>query len=139
MTLVVLYEGCPESYGSNCSFSRGNIFNVENSTSWLSAQTTLYSLGLEENLGYTDNGQFGFDTVSLGTGPQLQFQLVAGIANVNLWLGIFGLDPSPANFSNLNNSPANVRPSFMSTLVNDAIIPSTAWGYTAGAYYRESF
>jgi hypothetical protein len=132
---VVLSEGCPEFYGSNCSFSRGNIFHVENSTSWLSAHTTPFALGLEENLGYSDNGQYGFDIVSLGTGPQLQLQLVAGIATSDFWLGIFGLDPSPANFSNLENP----RPSFISTLVNDAIIPSTAWGYTAGAYYREFF
>ncbi|KAG4436710.1 hypothetical protein IFR05_007824 [Cadophora sp. M221] len=43
------------------------------------------------NLGYTGNGQFGYDTVSLGHpnsgGPSLSKQVVAGLATPDFWLG----------------------------------------------------
>lgn len=132
-TWVVLSPGCPTSYGSNCAFNRGGIFNVDNSTSW--ANIALYELDLELNLGYTGNGQFGYDTVTLGYpnsgGTKLSNQIVAGFAANDYWLGQFGIDPSPSNFSTLNDP----QPSFLWTLRNQSLIPSTSWAYTAGASY----
>ncbi|KAG0649371.1 hypothetical protein D0Z07_4122 [Hyphodiscus hymeniophilus] len=133
-TWVVVGQGCIQSYGSNCAFNRGGIFSVENSTSWV--DIGLFSLELESNLGYTGNGQFGYDSVTLGYpnsgGITLQKQVVAGLAAPDFWLGSFGLDPTPSNFTNLNDP----QPSFLWNLVNESLVPSTSWGYTAGAYYR---
>lgn len=132
-TWVVLSPGCPSSYGSNCAFNRGGIFSVDNSTSW--ANIALYELDLELNLGYTGNGQYGYDTVTLGYpnsgGTSLSKQVVAGLATPDFWLGQFGLDPAPSNFTTLDDP----QPSFLWTLRNQSMIPSTSWAYTAGAYY----
>jgi hypothetical protein len=134
-TWVVINLGCPDNYGKNCAFNRGYIFDVDNSTSWTNIST--FELDLELNLDYDGNGLFGHDVVSLGYplsgGPQLSNQIVAGIAAPDFWLGIFGLDPAPSNFTNLNDP----QPSFLWTLVNEFMIPSTTWGYTAGAYYSK--
>lgn len=134
-TWVILSAGCPTNYGSNCAFNRGGIFGVDNSTSW--ANIALYELDLEMNLGYTGNGQFGYDTVTLGYpnsgGTQLSKQVVAGLATPDFWLGQFGLDPAPSNFTTLNDP----QPSFLWTLRNQSMIPSTSWAYTAGASYSK--
>ncbi|KAH7336109.1 aspartic peptidase domain-containing protein [Rhexocercosporidium sp. MPI-PUGE-AT-0058] len=134
-TWVVLGPGCPASYGSNCAFNRGGIFSVDNSSSW--ANISLFELDLERNLGYTGNGQFGYDTVTLGYphsgGPSLSKQIVAGLAAPDFWLGHLGLDPSPSNFTTLNDP----QTSYLWTLKNQSMIPSTSWGYTAGAAYLQ--
>lgn len=64
----------------------------------------------------------------------ITFGRIAGIAAPDFWLGTFGLDPDPNNFTTLNDP----QPSFLWTLVNQSMIPSTSWGYTAGAHYSES-
>jgi hypothetical protein len=134
-TWVVLSQGCPSQYGSNCASNRGGLFGSANSTSWI--DIGLFELDLELNLGYSGNGLYGYDTVTLGYpnsgGPQLKKQIVAGMAVMDFWLGSFGLDPAPNNFTNLNDP----QPSFISSLVNQSLIPSTSWGYTAGAAYRQ--
>jgi hypothetical protein len=82
-TWTVINLGCPDSYGKDCTFNRGYIFDVENSTSW--TNTSMFELDLEKNLGYNGNGLFGHDVVSLGYpqsgGPQLLNQVMANIAN----------------------------------------------------------
>ncbi|TVY52547.1 Candidapepsin-8 [Lachnellula cervina] len=131
---VVVPQGCPDKYGSDCAKNRGGIFTVENSTTW--TNIGLYTLELETNLGYTGNGQYGHETVSLGYpgsgGPSLDNQNVAGIAAPDYWQGVFGLDATPSNFTTLNEPQA----SYLATLRNQSRIPSTSWGYTAGAAYR---
>jgi hypothetical protein len=111
-------------------------------------------LGLEDNLNYTGNGEYGFDTVGLqiqnSGGPTLNHQVVAGKAskpllfvslhcpNWNLGIvtkdfmfGVFGLGPKPTNFSDFNDP----QPSFMWSLRNQSIIPSASYGYSPGAAY----
>ncbi|KAL8748476.1 MAG: hypothetical protein Q9184_007278, partial [Pyrenodesmia sp. 2 TL-2023] len=95
-------------------------------------------LGLEENLGYSGNGRYGYDTVALGwegsDGPSLEHQVVGGIATKEFYLGAFGLNPRSTNFTNFTNP----IPSFLSTLKNQSIIPSLSWAYTAGNQYRSN-
>ena len=83
------------------------------------------------------NGEYGRDIVTLGYpgsgGPSLPQRVVAGIAAPDFWLGIFGLDPAPSNFTTLNNP----QPTFLDTLHEQCSIPSLSWGYTAGASYRK--
>jgi hypothetical protein len=63
----------------------------------------------------------------------LVFYRVDGTAAPDFWLGTFGLDRAPNNFPMLNDP----QPSFLWTLANQSMIPSTSWGCTAGAHYSE--
>ena len=65
-------------------------------------------------------------------GPSLDQQIVAGIATKNFYLGVFGLNPRPTNFTNYNHPVS----SFMSNLKEADLIPSLSWSYTAGNQYR---
>ena len=138
-TWVVVPQGCTSSDPLNCATLRGNEFISSQSSSWKQNNVTAdgtFTLGIETNLGYTGNGEFGYDTVALGWqgsgGPSLEQQIVAGIATPEFYLGLFGLNPRPTNFTNFNDPV----PSYMSTLKQRSMIPSLSWSYTAGNQYR---
>ena len=63
----------------------------------------------------------------------MKTQNVAGIASPDFWLGIFGLDPAPSNYTTLNDP----QPNFLWSLNDTNVIPSTSWAYTAGATYSK--
>ena len=115
--------------------SQSNGFASNASSTWVAKG--IYQLDIETDLGYTGNGDFGFDTVGLEVensgGLTLTNQLVAGIATEDFLLGQFGLGPKPANLSSLEHP----IPSYMQTLADQDLIPSLSFGYTAGAKYRE--
>ena len=79
---------------------------------------------------------WGNDTLGLGIqgsgGPTLQNQIIAAYATEDFYLGIFGLNPSSTNFSQTDQG----RPSYLTTLKNQSLIPSLSFGYTAGNQYR---
>ncbi|KAF4624771.1 hypothetical protein G7Y89_g13401 [Cudoniella acicularis] len=138
-TWIPIAGACGPTDPVNCTQLRGiqngstTGFNTNASSSWLLAN--IYSLGLEDNLNYTGNGEYGFDSI----GPGLQdnslsigHQIVAGIVTNRFMLGIFGLRPKDMNFMDSNNP----QPSFMSSLRNQSLIPSLSYGYSAGASYR---
>ena len=133
-TWVVLPQGCTPKDPSNCEISRGGFFHSEQSHSWI--QNGTFSFGLESNLGYDSRAEYGFDTVALGwqgsDGPSLQHQIIAGIATKDFYLGLFGVNPRPSNFTNYDD----MVPSFMSNLKNKSIIPSLTYAYTSGNQYR---
>jgi hypothetical protein len=54
-TWVIIGLGCPSFYGSNCNSSRGGVFDPASSTSWTNISN--FELDLEQNLGYTGNGE----------------------------------------------------------------------------------
>ena len=98
-TWAVLPEGCTADDPSNCGQLRGGLFRPNESTSWTPNTRSPYgngtfALGLEENLDDSGNGEYGYDTVSLGWqgsgGPSLDQQIVAGIATKEFYYGIFG-------------------------------------------------
>jgi hypothetical protein len=142
-TWAVAFEGCTTSDPSNCFDLRGRLYNYNASSSWepnLSNLTSdIYPLGLEASLGYTGNGRYGFDNITLGWqgsgGPMLKNQTLAGIAAKDFYLGIFGLTPRPSNFTTFNDP----IPSYMENLRSENLIPSTSWAYTAGNQYRKPF
>ncbi|OCL08205.1 acid protease [Glonium stellatum] len=142
-TWVPVPDGCLSSDPSNCGTLRGVYpFNGQQSTGFQYNQSStwkligLYDLMLEQQLNYTGNGIYGLDTVGLmlqnSGGLSLTGQVVAGIATKEFYLGIFGLGPKPANFSNFDYP----QPSFMHTLKEQDKIPSLSYAYTAGASYR---
>lgn len=108
-------------------------FNFNKSSTW--KHIGQYELKLEEHLGYTGGGPFGFDTVGLqianSGGITLEHQIMAAYVTQRYWNGIFGLDIRPSNFSEFEFP----QPSFMQTIWDQRIIPSLSYAYTAGASY----
>ena len=138
-TWAVVPQGCTVSDPSDCATSRGGQFIPSQSSTWKYNNASVngtFTLGLETNLDYSGNGNYGYDTIVLGyqgsNGPSLQQQIVAGIATKEFFLGIFGLNPRPTNFTTLNDP----IPSYMTTLKDRSLIPSLSWAYTAGNQYR---
>ena len=148
-TKVIDPGGCPPGTQGitpslTCSRSRGELFNASLSSTWLSKG--IYSLGLENNLGYDSDGSYGLDTVALGVsngtgGPVLPGQVVGSLTENLFYTGLFGLNNQPTNFTDSQDS-SNLTdtvpyPSFLTTLKNQSRIPSLSWAYTAGAAYSE--
>jgi hypothetical protein len=142
-TFIPVPEGCIETDPSNCGSLRGAYpFNgrdsdglsVNASSTWKAIG--LYNLAFGDDLGMSDNGMYGFDTVGLtlqnSGGLTLDSQVVAGIATKNFYLGLFGLGPKPSNFSDFEFP----QPTFMKNLKDQNKIPSFSYAYTAGAAYR---
>lgn len=133
-TWVINPQGCPDFYGDKCSDERGFLYNQNLSVTY--TPESIYDTQLETNLGLETTGYGGYETITLGWqgsgGPSLDHMPLFDIADPNYWIGLFGLNPLPTNFSTLNNP----QPSFMHTLYNQSKIPSTSYGYTAGNQYR---
>lgn len=143
-TLVVSSDlGCSSqvfgnSVPSDCAVSRGVLFNPNKSATWNDLGTFDINgngVGLEANLGYSQPTDFASETLGIGlTGPKLDNQTVGVIATAYpFYLGIFGLNNQPVNFTSLGNYSS---PSFLTTLKDQKMIPSLSWSYTAGARYR---
>ncbi|KAL3424175.1 eukaryotic aspartyl protease [Phlyctema vagabunda] len=120
---------------ANCQEQRGGVINL-NGTSSTWEESTQNFLGWNEDLGYSGQAQYGFDTVGLGytsgDGPTLPHQIVAEIQSQSFFLGQLGLGFQPTNFSTYGNPQA----SFSDTLYSNGTISSRSWSYTAGAFYR---
>lgn len=70
-TWAVVPEGCPAppAEPANCAQLRGGLLKVNESSTWTPNKITVngtFNLGLEQNLGYTGHGLYGYDTVALG-------------------------------------------------------------------------
>lgn len=134
-TWVIISAGCPASV-TTCPSGRGGIYNPNGSSTW--EVHGEYELYVEQNLNINEAGRFGNDTITLGNqgsgGPTLPKQIVGGIAAQQFWLGMFGVNPKPTNFTSFDENQA----SYMTTLKDQNLIPSVSFGYTAGNQYRES-
>ncbi|OJD33749.1 acid protease [Diplodia corticola] len=137
----ILPEGClnDDRPTDTCQDARGSVFLINESSTWV--EEGIYSLStlwVEQSLGVGQDarGHYGFDTVGLSWPsfglPSLDNQVVGGIADKTIYEGTFPLSPRPVNFTDLNNPHATV----LQTLVNQSMIPSTSWSYTAGSYNR---
>lgn len=135
-TITIGAGGCePASvFGTSCSNDRGGLFLSNESITWV--PNSIFNLGIEENLGLDTTANAGFDTITLGWqgsgGPSVQHSTVFITEIQNFWVGIFGLNPAPTNFTTFTDP----QPSFMQQLVNNNTIPSLTYGYTAGNQYR---
>jgi len=133
-----LEDSCASVQAPNCATLRGGQFIIEKSTSWQNNTAVLnrdiYPLKVDPQLGYSGRGRFGFDDVSLAgaAGVILRNTTVGGFIATDTYLGLLGLDPRASNFS----SKAPV-PSILQTLLDQSLIPSLSWGYTAGNRYRK--
>jgi hypothetical protein len=124
-----------EVFDRTCFEDRGRTFNVTASKTW--DEIGFFQLWLEKNLGLWGNGQYGYDTVGIGytttDGPTLKNTTVGTLISDNFWLGHFGINPKPTNFSAFSDP----SPSYLTYLFQSRQIPSLSWGYTAGAQYSE--
>lgn len=90
-TLVVLPPGCTtvaiKPVPDNCANARGGLFNLNSSSTWLDKGffgINKDGVGLEANLGYSLDADYGLETVGLGfvgggsNAPTLENQTVAG-------------------------------------------------------------
>ena len=130
-TLVIGTGGCDEG-DSECISKRGGVFDPNKSKTWDSQLAS--ELGLERQLGFNGSGYYGFDSIALNdqiSVPSETIGITNGTQFADYWLGYLGLGIEPTNFT------VNDKPSFLSDMVhNQSLIPSHAYGYTAGAYYR---
>ncbi|KAK4221496.1 aspartic peptidase domain-containing protein [Podospora fimiseda] len=123
---------------SDCAVSRGNLFDLNESSTWTGVGVygiNNNGVGLGAHLGYEQRAEWGLDELGVGLrGPKLENQSIAGIATPEpFYLGIFGLNNQPVNFSSLGNQST---PAYITTLKDQNKIPSISWSYTAGAKYR---
>ena len=134
-TWTVLNIACPDTQSTACNDTRGGTFNNASSTTW--KDQGIFNLGLEQNLNYSGNAEYGLDSVGLGlndaAGPVLDNQVVAAFVTESFYLGLLGLNVQPTNFTNFQNP----IPSFFQSLKNKNLIPSLSWAYTAGNDYRK--
>lgn len=133
-TWVIDPLGCPQYYYPNCANSRGFLYDHNQSVTYVPVSE--FGTEVEENLGLDTSGYAGYEDITLGWqgsgGPKVDHAPLFDIADSKYWIGIFGLNPLPTNFTNLN-AP---QPSFMESLSSNNTIPSTAYAYTAGNQYR---
>lgn len=138
-TWVVSTGGCIATDPADCPDSRGVVFSPNASSTWDNVGN--FALDVEKNLrNYSsnwDNGNYGFDTLSLGYlgsgGPTVETSVIAGLNTKDFYLGSIGLSSQPLNFTTTDN-PA---PSLLGNLKTRNQIPSLSYGYSAGAPYRK--
>jgi hypothetical protein len=132
---VVLPLGCSAAaVEGDCAEARGWLFDNDTSSTW--DPVGIYELLVGQNLGVYGNGIAAFDNVGLGGegegGPTVDNTTILAYAGYQYYLGMFGINPKPSNFSAFSNP----TPSLMTLLKEQRKIPSVSFGYTAGAHYR---
>ena len=127
-------QGCTANDPPTCMAHRGYFYESRNSSSWEPKGN--YTINDEQNLGLLVNGEFGFDNLSLGfkgSGlPNLEHQLIVGIASKNLYIASLGINPAATNLTNHDNP----IPTLLSTLKQQQLVYSLSWAYTAGSFFQ---
>ena len=94
-----------------------------------------YPLSTQRHLPFDDDGLWGNETLGLGIqgggGPTLNKQVIAGVTTNDIYVGMFGVNAKPSEHNGEQHD------SYMTSLKKQNLIPSTTFGYTAGARYRE--
>lgn len=118
-----------------CYQQRGDVFSIGGSRTW--APLGPYELGMNYT-GMGGHGDYGMDTLSFTNAytrrtTEIQQTLIAAINDTNYFQGFIGLGPTPGKFQNAIALP------FITQLASTfGTIPSHSYGYTAGAFYRDS-
>lgn len=118
-----------------CIDARGGVFDSTASKSWQSLGT--WQLGMNHT-GVEDNGDYGLETIAFvntvtSFTTSVGGALVAALNTTDYYQGYIGVGVTQGRFGQ------NVTNPFISQLAESyGTIPSHGYGYTAGAYYRES-
>ena len=118
-----------------CYNARGGVFDIKESDTW----EPLGPWQLNMNYtGYDGNGDYGLDSVAF-VNTVTQFTtaidqvLISAINTTDFYQGYIGVGVTQGMFAD------NVTNPFISQLAQTyGTIPSHSYGYTAGAYYRDS-
>jgi hypothetical protein len=151
LTWVINTAGCTSGDPSNCPDLRGvenyagaksSGYNPSDSTN--SSQIGLYGLKLEDATDFSTiygpeysgiNASIYEDVIGLGEYSPTSLELdeyLGSVASKSIFLGEFGLGINPNNFG------SGDLPTFVGYLPNCSMpIPSSSYGYTAGASYRK--
>ncbi|KAJ9614321.1 hypothetical protein H2200_002457 [Cladophialophora chaetospira] len=135
-TIWTVWEyACQTSDLLDCPGSRGNVFNITGSSTWENQGNYSLPLNAEHYLPYSGGAVVGFDNITLDWqgygGKSLDHQVVDAYVTTDFYIGSLGLSPEPINISTLNDP----IPSLLGSLRQQNLIPSTSWGYLAGASY----
>ncbi|KAF2490005.1 acid protease, partial [Lophium mytilinum] len=146
VTIPAQADWCNEPDKDSCAEGRGiQTFDAKQSLGFASSSSGswqeigIYNLPLPAAVElYPDlrpNATYGHDTVGLGAdstlSPMLTGQLVAQIITEDFFMGVFGLSNTPLG---IGGGPIDT---FLSDFQNANQTPSLAYGYQAGAKYRE--
>ncbi|KAI4098877.1 MAG: hypothetical protein LQ345_007499 [Seirophora villosa] len=108
--LLVDPLGCTATDPPNCPNRRGNQFFKNTSSTW--QDKGLYTL--DEDLGYSGNGNFGLDSITLGypgsAAVTVHHQLFASIATQDFYLGSIGIAPRATNLTKPGQKPVLFAP-----------------------------
>ena len=72
-----------------CQNKRGGLFESNESSTW--HDQGYYNLGLDLQLGFSGNGDYGLDTISLDDQISVPSQIVGIINSTDYWNGFLGL------------------------------------------------
>lgn len=127
-TWLVGPESCDGTIA--CATARGGLFYANDSSTF--QPMGFYELGSNPQLGNSQFGYYGLDTIALNDDVSEVDQIIALVNTTNLWVGELGLGVQQTRINGSEN-----RQPFLSSLVqNSSHIPSHSYGYTAGAAYR---
>jgi hypothetical protein len=135
-------QGCEAADNSEpgyCGFLRGTLpFKGINSSGFENNKSSTWHLigsydlaGVEEVVGYTGNGEYGYDTVSMSNAnipTSLTKQVVAGVPSLDYWLGSFCIAPQSINFTGYDNAiPSFVGTLFSSNRAAEPVLELHSW------------
>lgn len=112
-----------------CQEARGGLFYSNESSTF--QELGFYVLGYDPELGNSQFGYYGLDTISLNDDAFEDDQIIALLNTSGVWLGQMGLGVQQTRINGSQN-----RLPLLSSLVQSGSIPSNSYGYTAGAAYR---
>jgi hypothetical protein len=113
-----------------CTTARGGLFYSNESSTF--RDLGYYELGSDPELGNSQYGYYGLDTIALNDDASESGQIIALLNTSDVWVGEMGLGVQQTRI----NGSQNTLPLLSSLVQSNATIPSHSYGYTAGAAYR---
>ncbi|KAJ4406468.1 hypothetical protein N0V85_004519 [Neurospora sp. IMI 360204] len=137
-TWVIGAGGCASGPGNQpCVDARGGVFDHHISETWQTLGAGAYELGMN-HIGVQRNGDYGLDTVAFvdtmaSSATSIDGVLIAAVNATEYYQGYIGLGVTQGSIG------SNVTNPLITQLAEvDGMIPSHSYGYTAGAYYRDT-
>ncbi|KAK3400086.1 aspartic peptidase domain-containing protein [Sordaria brevicollis] len=137
-TWVVGAGGCTSGPGNQpCVDARGGVFDHHVSETWHTLGAGAYELGMN-HIGVQRNGDYGLDTVAFvdtmaSSATSIDNVLIAAVNATEYYQGYIGLGVTQGSIDHNATYPLITQLAEV-----DGMIPSHSYGYTAGAYYRDT-
>ena len=116
---------------------RGGVFDYHISETWHTLGAGAYELGMN-HIGVRRNGDYGLDTIAIvdtttSSATSIDDVLIAAVNATEYYQGYIGLGVTQGSIE------SNVTNPLITQLAEiNGMIPSHSYGYTAGAYYRDT-